>query len=113
MGAGASPSAIAWTATERGGIGEMRAMRRTASRVARRLGRRGLHIALVATGLVALQASQCPKDDFYDALADISLLTGSIRGTVTLDGDPVSGTTVTVRQGGSVVDTETTDGDGF
>jgi hypothetical protein len=68
---------------------------------------------LLAIGVVVLQASECSKEDFYDALADISLLTGSIGGRLTLDGDPVSGTTVTVRQGGSVIDTETTDEDGL
>ena len=83
------------------------------ARVTRQLRRRGLHLGLLAIGMVILQASECSKDDFYDALADINLLTGSIRGTVTLDGDPASGNTVTVRQGGSVIDSETTDEDGF
>ena len=91
----------------------MRTFGSKATRVTRKLRRRGLPLALLAVGMVVLQASECSKEDFYDALADISLLTGSISGTLTLDGDPVSGTTVTVRQGGSVVDTETTDGDGF
>lgn len=91
----------------------MRTSGSTPSRVARQFRRRGLRLGLLASGLVVLQASECSKEDFYDALADISLLTGSIRGTLTLDGDPVSGTTVTVRQGGSVVDNETTDEDGF
>ena len=91
----------------------MRTFAYKASRVTRRLRRRGLPLALLAVGTLLLQASECSKEDFYDALADISLLTGSISGTLTLDGDPVSGTTVTVRQGGSVVDTETTDGSGF
>ena len=91
----------------------MRTSGSKASRVTRQLRRRGLPLALLAVGTLVLQASECSKEDFYDALADIDLLTGSIAGTLTLDGDPASGNTVTVRQGGSVIDTETTDEDGF
>jgi len=83
-----------------------------ASRLARQLRRRGLPLALLAVGFVGLQASECSKEDFYDPFRGLSL-TGRISGTVSLDGDPVSGTTVTVRRGGSVVDTEMTDGSGF
>ena len=90
----------------------MRTSGSKASRVARQLRRRGLRLGLLAIGLVFLQASDCTKEDFYDPFCGISL-TGRISGTVTLDDDPVPGTTVTVRQGGSVVDTETTDGSGF
>jgi hypothetical protein len=80
--------------------------------IARQLGRRGLQFVLLAVGLVILQASECSKEDFYDALDVVGSLTGDIFGTVTLDGDAASGATVTVRQGSTVIDTETTGGDG-
>jgi hypothetical protein len=90
----------------------MRTSRSKASRVTRQLRRRGLPFALLAVGMVVLQASECSKEDFYNPFGGISL-TGRISGTVTLDDDPAPGTTVTVRQGGSVIDMETTDASGF
>lgn len=44
----------------------MRTSGNSTTRVARRLRRWGLHLALLAAGLVILQASECSKDDFYD-----------------------------------------------
>jgi hypothetical protein len=91
----------------------MRTSEKIASRVARRLRRRGLHIALLTIGLVALQASQCSKDDFYDPLfGGLDPSTGDIVGRVTVDGEPRSGVTVTVRQGTTTIDTAVTDGNG-
>ena len=91
----------------------MRTSERMASRAARRLRRRGLHITLLAIGLVALQASKCAKDDFYDPLfGGLDPTTGDIFGRVTVDGEGRSGVTVTIRQGTAVVATDITDGNG-
>lgn len=46
----------------------MRTSRRITKRVARRLHRRGLRLALLAVGIVILKAENCSKEDFYTPL---------------------------------------------
>lgn len=90
----------------------MKTSERNASRVARRLGRRGLHLALLAMGLVTLQASDCSKEDFYNTFGGPGLLTGSIFGRVTVGGTGRSDVPVTIRLGTTVAGTDMTDGNG-
>lgn len=91
----------------------MRTSENKTSRVARQLCRRGLQLGLLAIGLVLLQASKCSKDDFYDPLfGGLDPTTGDIFGQVTVDGEPRSGVSVTVRQGATTIATRVTDGNG-
>jgi len=77
-----------------------------ASRIARRLHRRGLHLALVAVGLVVLRAESCSKDDFYDPFSangfadDSAPLIGSLLPTPnTILNDVMIMATITDPQG--------------
>ena len=75
-------------------------------RVARRLRRRGLHLALLTAGLVILQASKCSKDDFFNpfsanGLADDSapLISSLLPVPNTILNDVMIMATVTDPQG--------------
>jgi hypothetical protein len=79
------------------------------------MSKRYLRVAILALGVVTMMAGNCdPKGpDFFDLIdGGLDPSTGDIFGRVTVDGEPRSGVTVTVRQGTTTIDTQVTDGNG-
>ena len=76
---------------------------------------RYLRVAILALAAAGMMGGDCePKGpDFFDIVdGGLNPLTGDIFGRVTVDGTGRSGVTVTARQGGNVIDTAVTDGNG-
>ena len=79
------------------------------------LARKGLRLVALCLAVVVTFGGNCdPKGpDFFDLIdGGLDPSTGDIFGQVTVDGEPRSGVTVTVRQGTTTIGTAVTDGNG-
>ena len=97
----------------------MSTSRKHASRVTRRLRRRGLHLALLAVGMVVLKAENCSKEDFYTPLTSQSqdvtspLITSFLPVPGAILNDIVVMATITDPQGANGATPSGVDGSGI